>query len=88
VQFLRNWIIGSELKDIFSLLQDGTLVETGIISKIWLQNKIQKLETDRYAFKHLWAVLLLEIWFRLFINRATQPNPPEVSVEKLLREPS
>lgn len=88
IQFLRSWIIGSELKDIFTMLLDGTLVETGIISKIWLQNKIQKLDTDRYAFKHLWAVLLLEIWFRLFINRAIQPFPPEVSVEHLLKEPS
>lgn len=85
-QFLRNWIVRDELKAIFTLLLEGTLVETGIISKLWLLTAIQKLQTDPYAFKHLWAVLILEIWFRLFINNPIHPSAPEISVEHLLRK--
>jgi asparagine synthase (glutamine-hydrolysing) len=85
-QFLRNWIHRGEITKIFSLLLEGTLVESGIISKVWLQSKISDLDEEVEAFMHLWSVLLLEIWFRLYINKPIQPFPPEVSVEQFLRE--
>jgi len=84
--FLRNWLINSEMRDIFLLLKRGTLVEAGLISNRWLQCQIDQLQTSPYAFKYLWAVLILEIWFRLFINRSINLAPPDLSVKQLLLE--
>ncbi|PJD97968.1 MAG: asparagine synthetase B [Parachlamydia sp.] len=84
--FLRNWLIDPEMRDIFLLLKRGTLVETGLISNRWLQRQIEQLQTSPYAFKYLWSILVLEIWFRLFINRSIQSTPPNLSVKQLLIE--
>lgn len=84
--FLRNWLIAPEIYELFLLLRRGTLVETGLISSRWLQSQIEQLQTSRYAFKYLWAILILEIWFRLYINRPIQSSPPDLSVKQLLTE--
>jgi asparagine synthase (glutamine-hydrolysing) len=84
--FLRSWLIDPEMRDIFLLLKRGTLVEAGLISNRWLQRQIDQLQTSPYAFKYLWAILVLEIWFRLFINRSIQSTPPNLSVKQLLIE--
>jgi len=84
--FLSSWIKTSGLFEIFPLLIKGTLVETGIISEEWLHSRTANIETQRRSFRLLWTILVLEIWFRLFINRAIEDNPPNVSVIELLNE--
>ncbi|NGX42195.1 MAG: Asparagine synthetase [glutamine-hydrolyzing] 1 [Chlamydiae bacterium] len=86
--FLKSWIEGPEVREAFKLLLKGTMVETGLVSKFWLMEKINALGYSPTAFSHLWAILILEIWFRLYINRAISPSAPNVSVFQLLSEPS
>lgn len=84
--FLRNWFISPEMYEVFQLLKRGTLVETGLISNRWLQYQIEMLQSNRYAFKYLWAILVLEIWFRLYINRPITSLAPDLNVKQLLTE--
>lgn len=86
--FLKSWIQNDEMTEIFRLLVHGTLVDNGLISKIWLMEQINILQTSQSAYRYLWSVLQLEIWFRLFINRSITPLPPNISVKELLNEPA
>jgi|688.fasta_scaffold60262_4 asparagine synthase (glutamine-hydrolysing) len=68
-------------KEICHLLEQGTLADTGFISKPWLKKQISQTEK---SFKILWSVLILEIWFRLFIDRPLSIKAPDVSLKDLL----
>jgi asparagine synthase (glutamine-hydrolysing) len=81
---LQNWSESSPLKEIWPLLQKGTLVEAGLISEKWLKEQIQTPEKRMDAFPYLWSILALEVWFRLFIDQAIAPTPPEITVLELL----
>lgn len=87
-QFLRTWVEKGGTIKIFSLLESGSLVESGMISKLWIQKKIAGLATEAEAFIHLWSILQLEIWFRIYINKPIQSHPPEITLEDFLREPA
>ena len=84
--FLRTWLSGFELRNIFQLLTEGTLVEGGLISESWVHEQIQKLSVSPDAFRHLWAVLMLEIWYRLYINHPVRISAPDLTVKELLTE--
>lgn len=84
--FLRPWLQSPQMKQLFLLLHNGALVDSGLISARWIQNQIDELEFSPNAFRFLWTVFALEIWFRLFINNPIQTNPPDVSVKQLLIE--
>lgn len=84
--FLQSWVNVSELSDLFKMLTRGTLVETGLISEGWLKQQLETPEKQEEGFHHLWALLMLEIWFKLFINRQTSTSCPDVSVKELLSE--
>ncbi len=86
--FLKNWIESNEVKPLFDLLMHGTLIDTGLISGVWLKEHINRLGKGEDAHKKLWAVLVLEIWFRLYINRSIGTEPPRLSVIDLLKEPA
>lgn len=76
--FLASWM--PQFKEIFKLLLDGALVENGIISRRWLQGALNRPSN----FPYLWSILVLEIWYRLFINNPISRTPPELSVKDLL----
>lgn len=80
--FLAGWIDQPKLREVFQLLTKGLLVENGIISKKWLQETL--LGHSRGSFQHLWSVLVLEIWYRLFVNQSIAPTAPDYSVKELL----
>ncbi|CCB86221.1 putative uncharacterized protein [Parachlamydia acanthamoebae UV-7] len=84
--FLREWLITPQIREVFLLLKRGSLVESGLISLRWVQMQIDQLQTSPYAFKYLWSVLILEIWFRLYINRPISSEPPNLSVKEILLE--
>ena len=85
-EFLRKWIESPSMKDIFQMLQNGALIEAGLISRSWLQNNINDLGYNPYAFRYLWTIFALEIWFRLFINNPIQTSFSDISVKQLLVE--
>lgn len=83
---LRSWTETSELNDIFMLLCKGTLVESGLISGSWMK-KITATPQARFEnFRHLWAILALEVWFRLYITLPVQQQRPKISLRELLLE--
>jgi asparagine synthase (glutamine-hydrolysing) len=82
--FLKSWLEYTELPTIFPLLQKGVLVEAGIISPAWLENNIATLDKQRAAFPYLWAVLALEVWYRLYINFSTDSQCHLMSLKQLL----
>ena len=81
---LKDWIEGPDVVKLFKMLDRGYLVETGLISKIWLTGAIESLGKSESAFRLLWAVLTLEIWFQIYIINPIGLTPPDVSVEELL----
>jgi asparagine synthase (glutamine-hydrolysing) len=84
--FLQSWVEDSNLGKIFQMLPKGRLTENGIISEQWLQREAASTTLCSNSFRYLWALLILEIWFRLFINRRIDTTPPTLSVEELLGE--
>jgi asparagine synthase (glutamine-hydrolysing) len=84
-EFLKSHVIASQLREIFPLLLNGTLIENGLISKNWLKTKLKLLNTKNEGFTQLWGILVLEIWFRIYINRAISSKPPIVTTIHLLQ---
>jgi asparagine synthase (glutamine-hydrolysing) len=84
--FLSSWIESHALAEILPLLTKGTLVETGFISEQWLHSQLRTASKRKEGFRHLWAILILEIWFRLFINKPIGLQAPAVSAKTLLYE--
>ncbi len=84
--FLESWANTPEVQQAFDLLQTGTCVDTGYISSSWLSEQLATHDSRRKAFHHLWAVLALEIWLRLFITRPIQRSAPDVGVIDLLSD--
>lgn len=82
--FLKSWIEKTDLPEIFHLITQGALVEAGIISKPWLIRQVSSPQKRKEAFFDLWAILALEVWFRLFINSPVSFHPPEVSLKEFL----
>lgn len=83
-KFLKKWLVREEMKGIFKLLVNGSLSEAGILSKDWLVERVTRIEIDPFAFKHLWAALVLEIWFRLYISQPIALRPPAFTVKQFI----
>lgn len=86
LNFLKSWVEAPELLEAFHLLDEGTLVDNGLLSKRWLQEKLASPASRYASFPQLWAILVWEIWFRLFINRPVRSEVPDIRVKDLLRE--
>lgn len=84
--FLRSWMEGQEMRSLFEMLLKGTLVNTGLISEDWIIFHIDRLGKYPESPNYLWAVLVLEIWFRLYINRPIESEAPDITVKALLSE--
>jgi asparagine synthase (glutamine-hydrolysing) len=84
--FLRNWVESPELVAAFQKLSKGTLAESGLISEKWLRLNTSTPYYRGEKFRCLWAILMLEIWFRLFLNRSIQIDVPNMPLLDLLSE--
>lgn len=82
--FLAGWMQQPEVKEVFKLLMRGTLVETGLISESWLQTQLQDPNEMEASFSQLFSILVLEVWFRLFLNRSPGTRPPELNLKEVL----
>jgi len=85
--FLNSWSDQPQLQEVFKLLPRGQLVETGIISGRWLTKQVNHIGKTPESFRHLWSILVLEIWYRLFISRPISlESSQKINVVALLRE--
>lgn len=85
-EFLRDWADEYPIRKVFSLLPKGSLVRNGIISRQWLQKILNRPLDQENSFTTLWAILSLEVWYRLYIERPVSSQPADVSVESLLSD--
>lgn len=85
--FLNSWAEKPELDELFQYLLRGTLVQTGYISDIWLKKELSLYRNNKDNFRILWAILVLEVWFHLFINHPIRPRPSTTNLTELLSEP-
>lgn len=83
---LKTWVELSGLSPLFQLLPKGTLVESGMISGSWLRRQVSSLDKQEESFRYLWSILMLEIWFRLYINGPIHTQPPDISIQELLEK--
>lgn len=86
VDFLKNWIENSELEKLFQELSHGTLVGIGIVNSEWLKGAIKTVESRRENFHILWLILVLEVWFRIYVNNPIPSTPPGTPIRDLLQE--
>lgn len=84
--FLSSWSQKSDLRKIFEKLKRGVLIESGLISEAWLHEQLATPQRQEEMFQYLWAILALEVWFRLFIYRPISSKPPDVTLLELLEE--
>ncbi len=80
--FLHSWLENEEIRETFKLLENGYLVENGLISKEWLQLALKGKKSD---FKGLFSLLVLEIWTRLFITDSFSEIPEETTLAEFLK---
>ncbi len=82
--FLDDWSLHPPILELFHRLAHGTLVETGFISEKWIRRYIRDIPARTSNFKHLWSLLILEVWIQLFINRRIDSRPPSQSALQLI----
>ncbi len=83
-KFLSSWVKEAGLQEVFQCLNHGSLVESGIIDPNWIKSVTDTPENCEKYFPNLWALLTLEVWFRLFINFPIEPSCPKLSLQELL----
>ncbi|MCB1113373.1 MAG: asparagine synthetase B [Chlamydiia bacterium] len=84
--FLKTWAEQPEMSAIFRYLENGTLVQTGIISQEWIKKELDAHGKVNKNFRNLFSILVLEVWFHLFINHPIRPKPPTTDLSELLSE--
>lgn len=72
-------------RELFELLTRGVLVRQELVSAKWIRHQLGFPFLVPRAFKKLWAILILEIWFRLYINQPIGKASLTISVDELLR---
>lgn len=84
--FLGDWAPLPPILELFHRLPYGSLVETGMISLRWLKDRLKEVHSSQTVFRHLWSILMLELWIQLYINRRIEPHAPEQSATELLKK--
>lgn len=81
---IEKWRTSIEFRKVFELLKKGILVEEGLISGKWLKQQLGYPYLIPATFMQLFAILILEIWFRLFIRTPIGRAVLPISSEELL----
>jgi asparagine synthase (glutamine-hydrolysing) len=84
--FLQSWMELPEVTLLLKRLPEGSLVETGIISKKWMLKHVETPKLRMQFHKQLWAILVLETWFQIFINKPINKRTAEISLKELVCE--
>ena len=83
--FLESWVESANLLEVFRPLTSGTLVDSGVIENRWLEEVTASVPAAKNHFRELWALLILETWFRLFIHQPISLEPPKMTIHELLK---
>lgn len=84
--FLSGWIDNPHVEEVFKMLKNGCLVESGLISEEWLDEVLKSKATMKNAYHQIYSILTLELWFKLFINKTPSPTPPDISIKELMQQ--
>lgn len=81
-QIPEGWLEDKMLNRYFLSLEKGLLVEGGFITSQFIRNRSEY--KDIASFKILYALLILEVWMHLFIDKPLKHNSGKISIEELL----
>lgn len=84
--FLDNWRNYPPFRTLFGSLVEGRLVEEGYISAKWIKQQLGYPYLIPSTFRQFWAILNLEVWFRLFIDNPIEAEPPSLPLQKFLKK--
>lgn len=79
-QVQENLFLSKEVWPLFLALKKGVLVEMGLVSSSWIK---KALKEPRPYLKVLYAMLILEIWIRLFIDRPLLEANKDLTLQEL-----
>ncbi len=66
---LPPWTLGITTKKLMEKLSKSVLVEAGLFSPRWLSEQMKNFTRHPHLFfQELWGLLVLEVWFRLYIE--------------------
>lgn len=83
--FLESWRLDETFRKLFASLAKGRLEDEGIISGKWIRQQLAYPYLIPRTFRQLWAILVLEIWFRLFIDNPIDGVAAKPSIYDLLQ---
>ncbi|NGX62275.1 MAG: Asparagine synthetase [glutamine-hydrolyzing] 1 [Chlamydiae bacterium] len=81
--YLDTWCENPQFRFFFFQLLEGRLVEEGLISAKWIRTQLKYPKLLPRTFRQLWAILNLEVWFRLYIHRPLNPNTANLTLDEL-----
>jgi asparagine synthase (glutamine-hydrolysing) len=84
--FMDTWCNNPRFREAFKLLLKGRLVDEGLISGRWIRQQLGYPYLIPTTFKQLWALMILEIWFRLYISRPIDMAATSLTTEELLSQ--
>lgn len=70
---------------LFKRLLKGKLVDEGFISPKWIRHQLGFPYLVEENFRQLWALLVLEIWFRLYIDLPVRSTNAYMRIDELFR---
>lgn len=80
----KQWCNAPEFRELFELLETGMLVEERLVSPKWIRHNLGFPYLIERNFNELFALLTLEIWFRLFISHPIGKIPFNTHPKDLL----
>lgn len=84
--FLSHWLNQPKVRAIFNILPYGVLAESNIIDGKNLKKMLKSSLIQKHQFERLWAILVLEIWFYLFVNNPIYTYPTkDMPLEDFIR---
>lgn len=83
--FMDTWCHDGNFREIFHSLAKGRLVEEGIISGRWIKQQLGYPYLIPENFNQLWALLILEIWFQMYISFPINISNSNLSLKTLLQ---
>lgn len=83
--FVGQWRKNPLFRELFGLLTQGILVDEGLLNPKWIRRELGYHHLIPEKFEQLWSLLILEIWFRLFIQRTRISKPPKQDLLTFLK---
>ena len=77
----ENWMTGKHLEAFHHLCADSRLVDAGVVDGDAMRDFLANPQTTSTNSHWLWAVCILEIWFRIFCEGDPTRPPQENLVE-------